>query len=147
LWAQGCARQGSIARNHVERFKGRLVKGHAYYLHYLEVREARDTFRAVDHSFEAWLTKWTEITEISPVPESLPRYHYKLRSFQSLLASVGDRTYLAGIFSGAKPFVGATLFPLIVYELGDLCGNVGDCCLCDCRCGGYSNWCISCCDD
>lgn len=54
---------------------------------------------------EAWLTKWTEITEITPVPESLPRYAYRLKSFQSLLASAGDKTYLAdvvGIVTGVS---------------------------------------------
>lgn len=46
---------------------------------------------------EAWLTKWTEINEITHVPESLPRYAYRLKSFQSLLASAGDKTYLADV--------------------------------------------------
>jgi hypothetical protein len=48
--------QASVPRNHIEKFKGRLVEGHAYYLHYLEVKQARDTFRVVDHLFEAWFT-------------------------------------------------------------------------------------------
>jgi hypothetical protein len=80
----------SISKPHI--FQGRLLKGHAYYLNYLEVKPARDSFRAADHTIEAWLTKWTDITEITPVPETLPRYAYKLRSFQSILANVTDGT-------------------------------------------------------
>ncbi|KAM0865940.1 hypothetical protein ACQ4PT_042946 [Festuca glaucescens] len=105
---KGCAMQGSIAKDHIERFRGRLLEGHAYYLHYLEVKQARDAFRSVEHGFEAWLTKWTDIVEITPVPESLPRYAYKLRSFQNILANVGDKTYLAdviGIVTGVSSLV------------------------------------------
>lgn len=46
---KGCDMQGSRAKNHIEKFRGRLVEGHAYYLHYLDVKQGRDTFRAVDH--------------------------------------------------------------------------------------------------
>jgi hypothetical protein len=41
---------------------------------------------------DAWLTRWIDITEITPIPESLPRYAYRLKLFQSLLASAGDKT-------------------------------------------------------
>jgi hypothetical protein len=58
----------------------------------------KDSFRA-DHTFEAWLTKWTDITEITHVSETLPRYAYKLSSFQSILANVTYMTYLAGDFT------------------------------------------------
>lgn len=74
-----------------------LIKGHNFYPRYLEIKQSRDAFRAVDHAFEAWLTRLTGITEITrPVPESLHCYAYKIRSFQSILANVTDRTYLAG---------------------------------------------------
>jgi hypothetical protein len=135
--------QASVPRNHIEKFKGRVVEGHAYYVHYLEVKQARDTFRFSDHFFEAWLTKWTEVTEISTVPESLPRYAYKLRSFQSLLASTGDKTYLAGNFlcaccflvlSGFFHFCSCSMVCLLMQR-----------CLCDCRCGRHCYWCICSC--
>jgi hypothetical protein len=55
--------QVSILKPHI--FQGRLLEGHAYYLHYLEVKPARNCFRSADHTIEAWLTKWTDITEIT----------------------------------------------------------------------------------
>jgi hypothetical protein len=79
---QGCSMQVSLSKPHIEKFQGRLLEGHAYYLHYMEVKPAGDSFRAADHTLEAWLTKWTDITEITPVPKTLLRY-------------VTDRTYLA----------------------------------------------------
>jgi hypothetical protein len=36
-------------KNHIEKFRGTLVAGHAYYLHYLDVKHGMDTFRVVDH--------------------------------------------------------------------------------------------------
>ena len=87
----------SVAKPHLDKSVGKLREGQAYYLNYLEVKEARDSYRAVDNCFEAWLTKWTEVTETNPVPECLLRYAYKIRSFQSLLATAGDKTYLAFI--------------------------------------------------
>jgi hypothetical protein len=85
-------------------------------------------------------SQWTEVTEISPVPESLPRYAYKLRSFQSLLASTGDKTYLAGNFlcaccflvlSGFFHFCSCSMVCLLMQR-----------CLCDFRCGRHCYWCI-----
>ena len=133
--------QGSVAKPHLEKFVGKLREGQAYYLHYLGIKEARDSYRAVDNCFEARLTKWTEVTEINPVPDSLPRYAYKIRSFQSLLATASDRTYLAGIISAIFAlFLHSHCFLCMfinwVFHLLFLCRHSGHS-YWDFGCGGY----------
>ena len=46
----------SVAKPHLEKFIGKLREGQAYYLNYLEIKEARDSYRVLDNSFEAWFT-------------------------------------------------------------------------------------------
>lgn len=42
--AQGCAMQGSISKVHTKRFRGMLLAGHAYHLHYMEIKKQKMPF-------------------------------------------------------------------------------------------------------
>jgi hypothetical protein len=49
-------------------------------LRILEIKPERVLFRVFDHMFVHWLTKWTTITMINHVRQSLPRYACMINS-------------------------------------------------------------------
>ena len=51
-------------------------------------------FCSAKHRFEALFTKWTQVSDITHVPQNLHRYAYRLRYFQNILANVMNKTFL-----------------------------------------------------
>ncbi|KQJ88545.1 hypothetical protein BRADI_4g19440v3 [Brachypodium distachyon] len=74
-----------------------FLKGKFRSLENFEVPLARDKYRAVDHKYEMRFTSWTTVNKIDPAPAGFPLHAYKIRTFQSIMENVTDKTFLVDV--------------------------------------------------
>uniref|UniRef100_A0A0E0D5H2 DUF1618 domain-containing protein n=1 Tax=Oryza meridionalis TaxID=40149 RepID=A0A0E0D5H2_9ORYZ len=81
-----------IPSKHMPIFEPNLKENQVYYITNFEVAEARAKYRPTDNPIMAKFTKYTQIKEISPVPDSFPQ----VVPFETLRARVDEIDVLSG---------------------------------------------------
>ena len=68
----------------ISKHRNSLIEDKVYRLRYLQINDARNSYRPVPHPFMARLTGHTQIVEVTQVPQSFPLYACSIASFATL---------------------------------------------------------------
>jgi len=91
VFFQHGAMEAVVPLKWISKHRNSLIKDKVYRLRYLQINDARNSYRPVPHPFMARLTGHTQIVEVTQVPQSFPLYACSIASFTTLQTRSDDR--------------------------------------------------------